>query len=131
MNFGNVYGSLLLARHHPHLIRPFSVHILHRLTHVAGKYLNNQVHPPEQITVVVTDKCNLRCKMCQYAHSSSPGYSLSQDGDMAPELFRKLMDEVPEGVSRISRTAGRTRHYPHLFALLLHDTPLTPFFGVS
>jgi MoaA/NifB/PqqE/SkfB family radical SAM enzyme len=127
MNIGNVLGSLQLAQQHPQLIQPFIVHILHRSTHTISKKSNGQVHAPEQITVVVTDKCNLHCKMCQYAYSSSPGYHLNQNGHMQPSLFRKLMDEL-QGHPIISFTGGEpllNRHLETFIAGARHKGCLT------
>lgn len=72
MNIGNAIGLLHLAQQHPQFIQPVSNHLRHRLTHPFTKFKNNQVNTPEQITIIVTDVCNLRCKMCQYAYSDSP-----------------------------------------------------------
>ena len=79
MNIGNVIGSLHLAQKQPQLIRPFSNHVRQRLAHPLTKNRNGRVHAPEQITIVVTDICNLRCKMCQYAYSDSPGGAIAKN----------------------------------------------------
>ncbi len=113
MNIGNVFGSLKLAQQHPQLIRPFSQHVRHRLTHPLTKNGNGRVHAPEQITIIVTDMCNLRCKMCQYAYSSSAGYQLNQAGRMPPELFYKVMDELA-GYPVISFTGGEPLLHPQI-----------------
>jgi MoaA/NifB/PqqE/SkfB family radical SAM enzyme len=55
--------------------------------------------------------------MCQYAHSNASGFSLSQDGDMQPELFHKLMDEVP-GYPIISFTGGEPLLNRHVEAYI-------------
>lgn len=119
MNVGNVTGSLLLAREHPQLIRPFAVHLLHRLAHKASIQVDGRVHAPEQITIVTTDRCNLRCKMCHYAFSDAPGYSLGQAGDMPPQLFFKVLDELP-GHPIFTFTGGEpllNRHLPDFIAV--------------
>ena len=105
MNVGNVAGAVGLAGQHPQLIRPFADHLRHRLSHPFTKHRNGRVHAPEQITIVVTDICNLRCKMCQYAYSDSPGYQLNQAGHMSPDLFYKILDEIT-GHPLITFTGG-------------------------
>lgn len=113
MNIGNVAGALGLAYEHPKLVPPFAVHLLHRLKHAAHRDLDEHVHPPEQITIVVTDRCNLRCKMCQYAYSDVPGYHLDQVGDMPPQLFNKLLGEIP-GHPVFSFTGGEPLLHPDI-----------------
>lgn len=105
MNVGNIAGAVGLAGQHPQLVRPFADHLRHRLSHPFTKHRNGRVHAPEQITIVVTDICNLRCKMCQYAYSDSPGYQLNQAGHMSPELFYKILDEL-SGHPLITFTGG-------------------------
>ena len=113
MNIGNLVGSLDLARQHPQMIRPFADHLRHRLAHPFTKSRNGQVHSPEQITIIVTDICNLRCKMCQYAYSDSPGYQLSQAGAMPPALFYKILDEIT-GHPVITFTGGEPLLHPQI-----------------
>jgi len=113
MNIGNVVGFLKLAHQHPQLIRPFCHHVQHRLTHPLIKNGNGRVHAPEQITIIVTDICNLRCKMCHYAYSDSPGYQLNQTGQMAPELFYKILGELT-GHPIVSFTGGEPLLHPHI-----------------
>lgn len=117
MNVGNVIGSLYLAQQHPQLIRPFAQHIQHRLAHPISKHRHTQVHAPEQITIIVTDICNLRCKMCQYAYSDSPGYQLNQAGHMPPQLFTKIMDELT-GFPILTFTGGEPLLNPHIGAFI-------------
>jgi hypothetical protein len=37
---------------------------------------------PRSISIMITDRCNLRCRMCHYANSESPEYSLNHAGFM-------------------------------------------------
>lgn len=113
MNIGNVIGSLQLAQEHPQLIRPFSQHVYHRLAHPISKHRHTHIHAPEQITIIVTDICNLRCKMCQYAYSDSPGYQLNRDGHMPLHLFAKIMDELT-GFPILSFTGGEPLLHPQI-----------------
>jgi len=75
--------------------------------------------PPEQLTVVVTDKCNLRCQMCQYAYSDAPGYQLNHLGHMKPSLFQKLLRET-EGRPLISLTGGEPLLHPEINELIAY-----------
>jgi MoaA/NifB/PqqE/SkfB family radical SAM enzyme len=113
MNLGNVIGALNLTRQRPQLIRPFTDHVRYRLTHPLTKHRNGLVHAPENITFVVTDRCNLRCKMCQYAYSDAPGYQLNQVGHMEPDLFYKIIDELA-GRPMISFTGGEPLLHPQI-----------------
>ncbi|HRQ37839.1 MAG TPA: radical SAM protein [Chloroflexota bacterium] len=113
MNIGNIIGSVQLAQQHPQLIRPFSQHVVHRLAHPVSKHQHTHVHAPEQITIIVTDICNLRCKMCQYAYSDSPGYQLNQAGHMSLQLFAKIIDEL-DGFPILSFTGGEPLLHPHI-----------------
>jgi MoaA/NifB/PqqE/SkfB family radical SAM enzyme len=51
--------------------------------------------------------------MCQYAFSDAPGYQLNQVGKMPPQLFRKLMDEIP-GHPIITFTGGEPLLHPDM-----------------
>ncbi len=73
--------------------------------------------PPEQITVVVTDICNLRCKMCQYAFSEAPGYQLNRIGRMDPRVFRKLIEEIP-GRPMVTFTGGEPLLHPQVAEMI-------------
>lgn len=75
--------------------------------------------PPEQIAVIVTDTCNFRCPMCQYAFSDSPGYRLNQKGNMEPKIFRKLMDETP-GRPLVTLTGGEPLLHPQVSDLIAY-----------
>jgi MoaA/NifB/PqqE/SkfB family radical SAM enzyme len=70
-------------------------------------------------TLVVTDICNLRCKMCHLAFSDAPGYQLSRVGNMPPELFRKLMDEVP-GHPIVTFTGGEALLHPNIAGFIAY-----------
>jgi Fe-coproporphyrin III synthase len=77
---------------------------------------------PEQISLVVTDNCNFRCHMCQFAYSDSPGYRLEKVGHMQPRIFYKLMDEMPNW-PYVSFTGGEPLLNPHIidYVAYAHD----------
>lgn len=113
MNIGNVIGSLQLAQENPQLIRPFTQHIQHRLAHPVSKHRLNHIHAPEQRTIIVTDICILRCKVCHYAYSDSPGYQLNQVGPMPTHLFTKIMAEI-SGFPILSFSGGEPLLHPQI-----------------
>jgi MoaA/NifB/PqqE/SkfB family radical SAM enzyme len=66
---------------------------------------------PEQITIMVTDACNLHCKMCQYAYTDEGSYQLRRVGGMSEEICHKVMDETP-GRPFVSLTGGEPLLHP-------------------
>lgn len=107
-------GVWKILRRHPQILSFAAQNLAHRFNHQVIKQFNQGWSaPPEHISVVLTDICNLRCKMCQYAFTDAPGYQLNQVGRMDPGLFHKLMDEVP-GKPVVSFTGGETLLHPEL-----------------
>jgi len=114
MNTNHILGLWNILRRRPLALSIITQNLTHRLMHLYTRQRNQGWSaPPEQITVVVTDVCNLRCKMCQYAFSDAPGYQLNQVGKMPPQLFRKLMDEIP-GHPIITFTGGEPLLHPDM-----------------
>lgn len=113
MNIGNAIGMLHLAQQNPQLIKPACNHIRQRLAHPFTKNHNGRMHEPEQITIIVTDICNLRCKMCQYAYSDTAGYRLNQTGHMDPNLYKKIIAEIIR-YPFISFTGGEPLLHPQI-----------------
>ena len=96
MNTNHILGIYHILNERPAALSVATQNITHRLTHLYTRQRSlGWSAPPEQITFVITDACNLRCKMCHYAHSDAPGYQLSRDGSLPAQLFRRLVDEVP------------------------------------
>jgi pyruvate-formate lyase-activating enzyme len=127
MNTNQILGAWKLLREHPHVLSVVTPNLTHRLGHPFTKKISNGWSaPPEQITVVVTDICNLRCKMCPYAFSDDPGYQLNQVGGMKPQIFRKLMDEIP-GRPIVSFTGGETLLHPEIAGFVAHAKQLGRF----
>jgi MoaA/NifB/PqqE/SkfB family radical SAM enzyme len=112
MYLSNIRGAFHLIRRRPQVISIAALNLKHRLWHkLQGSRTGGWSHPPEQITLVVTDVCNLRCKMCHYAFTDEPGYQLNRVGGMDLRLFRKLMDEIP-GRPIVSLTGGEPLLHP-------------------
>lgn len=127
MNTNQILGAWKILRHHPHVLSIVTPNLSHRLAHPLIKKINKGWSaPPEQISVVITDICNLRCKMCPYAFSDDPGYQLNQVGGMKPQLFRKLMDEIP-GRPIVSFTGGETLLHPEIAGFVSYANRLGRF----
>lgn len=97
MVLSNIRGIWKLVQQKPQLIHVATINLSHRLVHKF--HLNGSakhVHPPELFTVVITDRCNLRCKQCHYAYSGEDGYQLNQAGEMDFEAFRKVLKELKD-----------------------------------
>jgi MoaA/NifB/PqqE/SkfB family radical SAM enzyme len=89
--------------------------------------LNNHIEKefPKVVTLTVTNRCNLRCRMC--AQWSDEGYMLKKkmndsfSGAVLPfDILLKVVDEVHEyGASLIIR-GGEPLLYPHILELLAY-----------
>lgn len=131
MNINRILGAGKIVRHHPQILSFAARHFSHRFTHPFFKgQTAGWSAPPEQVSVVVTDVCNLRCKMCQYAFTDAPGYQLNQVGRMAPTLFYKLMDEIP-GQPIVSFTGGETLLHPEIANFIAYAKHLGRFCTVT
>jgi len=60
---------------------------------------------PRSISIMITDRCNLRCRMCQYSYSETTAFSLNRAGFMSLELFKRILDTCP-GKPMIALTGG-------------------------
>lgn len=110
----SIHGLLSLVARYPQLLTLAASNASGRLKpRMLGNGKTGQAAPPEQITVMVTDLCNLRCKMCQYAHDAEENYQLNRQGRMAPSLFQKLIDETPQN-RLVSLTGGEPLLHPDL-----------------
>ena len=102
----NLVAAGRLVARKPQLFSVAAHNVSYRLIHrVVRARTRGWTLPPEQITVVATDICNLRCKMCQYAFSEDPSYQLNRLGKLPFALFRKVMDEIP-GRPLVTFTGG-------------------------
>lgn len=116
----NLRAAGKLIRRRPQFASVVALTLFHRLTHlVLRKHSRGWSPPPEQITVMVTDICNLRCKMCHYAFSDDPSYQLNRAGRIAPELFRKVIDESP-GRPMVTFTGGEPLLHPQIAELVAY-----------
>jgi hypothetical protein len=61
---GNLRAAWRLFRERPQLLSVALVNLAHRCEDLL-RGLSQVLHAPEQLTMVVTDVCNLRCRMCQ------------------------------------------------------------------
>lgn len=120
MYMANLRGIIKLIQMKPAFVRATGINLTHRLENRLGvNNVDGLSHPPELITVMTTDRCNLRCRACHYAYSESPGYHINQAGNMQPEIFRKLMDEIP-GKPLISFTGGEPLLNPFVFDFIAY-----------
>lgn len=116
----NVLRSFRLLIRKPRLLSIAILNLWGQLLHLyAKRHIDGQSAPPEQITVVVTDACNLRCHMCQYVFSTSPGFRLNQFGNMAQQVFHKLMDETP-GKPLVAFAGGEPLLHPHINSFIAY-----------
>jgi len=114
MYLSNVRGMWKIWRDKPQLGSIALLNLTHRATHhLKSRESKKWSHPPEIITVFVTDRCNLRCRSCHCAHSETPGFQLNHVGDMDAAVFRKLMDDVP-GHPIVSFTGGEPLLHPEI-----------------
>jgi len=91
----NIRGIWKLFQQKPQLVHLTAINLRHRLVHnfrSNGSAIN--IHPPELFTVVLTDRCNLRCVECHYAYSEVDGYQLNQVGGMNIEIYCKVLKEL-------------------------------------
>jgi MoaA/NifB/PqqE/SkfB family radical SAM enzyme len=110
---GNLLAAWRLFRRRPQLLSVALVNLAHRLEDRAVRGVSQVLHSPEQLTMVVTDLCNLRCRMCQYAFSDDPANQLSRVGKMTMQVFRKTIDEVA-GRPLVSFTGGEPLLHPQV-----------------
>ena len=75
--------------------------------------LGGRSFAPRSISIMITDRCNLRCRMCHYSYSESPEYSLNQAGFMSLELFKHILDTCP-GKPMIALTGGEPLLHPQV-----------------
>lgn len=116
----NLKGLSRLVRKNPGLISVASANLSHQLFYkLGGRKLKGWSHAPEVINVFVTDRCNLRCRECHYAHTDTPGFKLNQVGNMDPEIFYKIVDEVP-GHPLLSFTGGEPLLHPQVLEFIAY-----------
>jgi sulfatase maturation enzyme AslB (radical SAM superfamily) len=116
----NFVGVMGLVQHNPQLLSLATSNLKGRLSQQLSRNRRmGQSAPPEQVTVIVTDLCNLRCKMCHFAHNANESYRLNRNGRMEPGLFYKLIDETP-GTPLVSLTGGEPLLHPKLPDLIAY-----------
>lgn len=116
---GNLRAAWRLIRRRPHLASVALVNVLYRIADAPLRTFGRAIHPPEQLTVMVTDLCNLRCRMCQYAFSDDPANQLSRAGRMTTSVFRKAIDEIP-GRTLVCFTGGEPLLHPDVPAFVAY-----------
>lgn len=57
-------------------------------SYYAKHWYTDTVMPPDQMSIEVSSRCNLRCKTCSLAYSETPGE------DMPLELFEKILSQT-------------------------------------
>ncbi len=114
----NIRGLAHTLSRQPGLLSPAAVNFKNRFLHnFLNHRANGRLPSPELVSVMVTDLCNLRCRMCHYAHSDEPGYQLNRHGMMKPSIFRKLMAELP-GRPVVALTGGEPLLHPQIHELI-------------
>lgn len=114
MIIANMRGIAKLIRKNPNLISVAYANLSHQLFYkLGGRKLHGWSHGPEVINVFVTDRCNLSCRECHYAYTDTPGFRLNQVGDMHPDIFYKLADEIP-GRPLFSFSGGEPLLHPQV-----------------
>jgi MoaA/NifB/PqqE/SkfB family radical SAM enzyme len=113
-------GILKMIRKHPALLDCAVGNLSHRFRfRLDAEGFSKRCHAPELLTVMVTDRCNLRCRYCHYANTDQIGYQLNQVSDLSSELFRRLIDETP-GHPVVSLTGGEPLLHPHIGDLIAY-----------
>ncbi len=77
------------------------------------RLLNGISLPPRAVFIMVTDKCNFSCRMCQYSFSVSKEYQINNYGHMPSNVFQKAIDTIP-GRPVISITGGEPLLHPKI-----------------
>jgi MoaA/NifB/PqqE/SkfB family radical SAM enzyme len=120
MNLNQIHGILTLTLRQPQVLSIIIQNLTGRLTHrVTTNSRKGWIAPPEQITIMTTDGCNLHCKMCHFANNQNPGYQINRIGKMPMEIYRKLMDEVP-GYPIVSLTGGEPLLHPEVVEMVAY-----------
>jgi MoaA/NifB/PqqE/SkfB family radical SAM enzyme len=112
MYISNFRGLSKIFLKKPQLVSIAALNLSHRMVHKLR--VNGHVgtaHPPEQLSVFITDRCNLKCKFCHYANTDKPGYKLNQVKDMSRSVYHKLIDEV-SGKPLVSFSGGEPLLHP-------------------
>jgi len=112
MYISNIRGLTKLVLKKPQLASITALNLSHRLAHkLKINGYGDWSHSPEHLTILLTDRCNLRCKICHYANTETPGYSLNQARDMSLSVFQKIIAEV-SGKPLVSLTGGEPLLHP-------------------
>lgn len=114
MYIANFRGLSRLFLKRPKLVSVAASNLSHRILHKLGLIgSNGRSYSPEQISIFVTDRCNLKCRICHYANTDRPGYKLNQIRDMSPHVFHKIIDEL-SGKPLVTFTGGEPLLHPDL-----------------
>lgn len=107
-----------LAYDHPLVAKAIVTKSSRRVLHPAERaYFAGKSLPPRSVHLMVTDICNLRCHMCQYAYSEAPEYQLNRNGHMAPEVLKEIVRTVP-GSPIFALSGGEPLLHPQIGILI-------------
>ncbi len=102
--------------------RSMPYHLLANATRAAvhpleRRLLDGWSFPPRSISMMITDRCNLRCRMCQYANTESPEFALNRAGSMPLDLFTHILDTCP-GKPLVAITGGEPLLHPQVIEFI-------------
>lgn len=76
-------------------------------------YFGFPLYQPDSVSLIITDRCNLKCKMCEYWNQDSKG-----KGPLGLKEWEELLDDLErEDVRQIQFTGGEPLISPDLFSI--------------
>jgi MoaA/NifB/PqqE/SkfB family radical SAM enzyme len=90
---------------------------------VSHRLLDGYSLAPEEITLYLTYRCNLRCKMCDIWGESGFAYGMKKDTldqYLTLDRIKEIVDEIKDWKPKITLIGGETLLYRELYPLLEH-----------
>ena len=120
MFLSNTRGIYKAIRRKPQLASVAAANLRRRFRQTVFPNGNGKrTYAPELITVVVTDICNMKCRECHYANTTTDDYRLNRVGGIKREVFEKMIDEAP-GLSVVAFTGGEPLLHKEITRLLAY-----------